>query len=170
MARRNFGPDLAGAFTARSAYNLVGDGTGETGIVNGSNGNQVGTTASPINPLLGPLGVVTGGPTPTMALLQGSPAIDRIPTAGGCGAGIFTDQRGLPRPTASADLCDVGAFELQTTPLPQPKPQGPPLSNPAPLPVQPKPRGPRTSACRIHFRPHVDHLPCGGNTMRARLR
>jgi CSLREA domain-containing protein len=134
------GADLAGAFAASSAYDLVGDGTGETGIVNGSNGNQVGTSASPINPQLAPLGD-NGGPTPTMALLPGSPAIDRIPASGGCGVGIVTDQRGLPRPSGAGGLCDVGAFEVQSS-LPQPKPPGPILSAPAPLPIQPKPQGP----------------------------
>ncbi len=46
-----------------------------------------------------------GGPTPTLPLLAGSPAID---AAGGvCPP---TDQRGVPRPFGGA--CDIGAFEF----------------------------------------------------------
>jgi hypothetical protein len=40
---------------ADSSYNLIGDGTGMSGISNGELGNQVGTGASPIDPELGPL-------------------------------------------------------------------------------------------------------------------
>ena len=47
------------------------------------------------NPKLGPL-ASNGGPTQTLALLKGSPAIDVIPlTSGLCPA---TDQRGHKRP------------------------------------------------------------------------
>ena len=54
------------------------------------------------NPRLGLL-QNNGGPTPTQALLTGSPAID---AGANCPA---TDQRGLPRPQGPA--CDIGAFE-----------------------------------------------------------
>jgi hypothetical protein len=50
-----------------------------------------------------------GGPTPTYALLAGSPAIDA--GAGQCPA---TDQRGIARPQGGA--CDVGAFEVTQPP------------------------------------------------------
>jgi hypothetical protein len=56
------------------------------------------------NPLLGPL-APNGGPTQTMALLPGSPAID----AGITVPGVSTDQRGVPRPQGTAP--DIGAFE-----------------------------------------------------------
>lgn len=80
-------------------------------------------------PLLGPF-AGHGGPTDTLALLPGSPAID----AGGpmCPA---TDQRGMPRPRGSA--CDIGAYEfagvgaaptLRTPPVP---PNGVPGQAPA---------------------------------------
>lgn len=59
-----------------------------------------------IDPLLAPL-ADNGGPTQTQALLPGSPAIG----AGILVPGVTTDQRGLPRPQASAP--DIGAFELQ---------------------------------------------------------
>jgi hypothetical protein len=53
-----------------------------------------------------------GGPTRTHRLRLPSAAID---AAGKCPAdfGLLSDQRGLPRPGASGDDCDAGAFELQ---------------------------------------------------------
>jgi hypothetical protein len=56
------------------------------------------------DPLLGPL-AANGGPTETMALLAGSPAID----AGGTDGCPRRDQRGVARPSGGA--CDIGAFE-----------------------------------------------------------
>jgi hypothetical protein len=58
------------------------------------------------DPLLAPLADY-GGPTETMALLPGSPAIN----AGVMVSGITTDQRGIPRPQGIAP--DIGAFESQ---------------------------------------------------------
>jgi hypothetical protein len=56
------------------------------------------------DPELGLLGNY-GGPTQTVPLLAGSPAIDAA-GAGGCPA---TDQRGVPRPIGG--ICDIGAYE-----------------------------------------------------------
>ena len=56
------------------------------------------------DPLLGTL-QDNGGPTDTLALQTGSPAID-AGTDTGCPA---ADQRGTARPQAAA--CDIGAFE-----------------------------------------------------------
>jgi hypothetical protein len=58
-----------------------------------------------------------GGPTPTMALLSGSPAIDSG-NPDGCtdsrGHLLKTDQRGKPRPDKEdTGGCDRGAFERQ---------------------------------------------------------
>src|SRR5262249_28583471 len=84
---------------------------------NGSSGwvgsDLTGTKAAPLNPLLSPLGNY-GGPTQTMALLPGSPAIDAgnnalIP------AGVTTDQRGFNR-IVNATV-DIGAFEARGFPL-----------------------------------------------------
>jgi CSLREA domain-containing protein len=98
-------PDVVfpNAAPVTASFNLIGDGTG-SGLVNGINGNRVGTAANPLNPLLAPLGNY-GGPTQTMALLPGSPAID----AGTSTGAPATDQRGLPRVGA----VDIGAFESQ---------------------------------------------------------
>jgi CSLREA domain-containing protein len=59
----------------------------------------------PANPKLGPL-ANNGGPTRTMALLKGSPAIDRVPVP----CGTMPDQRGVPRPQGHG--CDSGAYEF----------------------------------------------------------
>jgi hypothetical protein len=85
----------------------IGQPSGDTGTLSGS----------PItaDPLLGPL-QDNGGPTQTMALLPGSPAID-----GGSSFGLSTDQRGDPRPVdfsgipnaAGGDGADIGAFEVR---------------------------------------------------------
>jgi hypothetical protein len=57
-----------------------------------------------------------GGPTRTMALLAGSPAVNRLPvSANGCGTTVAADQRGFPRPTGPG--CDVGAYEDATPPV-----------------------------------------------------
>jgi predicted outer membrane repeat protein len=60
-----------------------------------------------------------GGPTQTVALITGSPAIGIVP------AEVFalaTDQRGFPRPGAGSALRDAGAFELQAAEAPAPAP------------------------------------------------
>jgi hypothetical protein len=62
------------------------------------------------DPMLGPL-ANHGGPTLTMALLPGSPAID----AGSAAAAPATDQRGIARPQGPG--VDVGAFEFQYIPF-----------------------------------------------------
>jgi hypothetical protein len=58
-----------------------------------------------LDPLVGPL-ADNGGPTRTLALLSGSPAIDAANDA----AAPMQDQRGLPRPFALH--ADIGTFEL----------------------------------------------------------
>jgi hypothetical protein len=60
------------------------------------------------NPRLGPL-AMNGGPTATMMLLAGSPAINRIPPA----AAPNVDQRGYPRPLPAGGLSDIGAYEYE---------------------------------------------------------
>jgi hypothetical protein len=99
-----FGPLNSGG----SDYNLIGDGTGMTGLQNGVNGNLVGSASSPIDPLLGPL-QDNGGPTLTHALMPGSPAID----AGNNAYATDWDQRGEGFPRIVNGVIDIGAFEYQ---------------------------------------------------------
>jgi hypothetical protein len=85
------------------------------------------------DPMLGAL-ADNGGPTQTLALLTGSPAID----AGVSSVGETADQRGLTRPldlaavsnAPGSDGTDVGAFEVQG-PAVTPPPTGNPPSAPA---------------------------------------
>jgi hypothetical protein len=86
-----------GTVDASSSYNLIGTG-GSGGLVNGVNHNLVGVA----NPGLGTL-ANNGGPTPTVALLPGSPAIDN----GDPALRHVKDQRGVrPRHHVS-----IGAFQ-----------------------------------------------------------
>ena len=108
-------PNIAGAITSQG-YNLIEDGTG--GTLTPTTGDQIGTSDSPIDPLLGSP-ADNGGPTQTCALLARSPALDK----GGSAAEITTDQRGDPRPVndtlvpaaRSGNNSDIGAFEAQVS-------------------------------------------------------
>jgi hypothetical protein len=101
------GPDVgnaAGTFIDNGG-NLIGvsgPSSGNTGFTAAS--TQTGTVANPLNPLLGPL-ANNGGPTLTLALLTGSPAIDKAVTNA-----LTVDQRGVSRPQGSG--YDVGAYEF----------------------------------------------------------
>ena len=104
------GPDVYGAVTSLG-HNLIGEtGDGSSGWV-GS--DLTGTIATPLQPLLAPLDSY-GGPTETMALLPGSPAIDAGSNALVPG-GVTTDQRGYARIVHGT--VDIGAFEVQPIPL-----------------------------------------------------
>jgi hypothetical protein len=107
------GGDVEGPVLAVSDHNLIGNDTGLTGITNGVNGNLIGTAATPINPLLGPL-QFNGGPTRTHALLAGSPALNK----GFDAVGLASDQRGIPFLRLSGVAVDIGAFEVQPNPQP----------------------------------------------------
>jgi predicted outer membrane repeat protein len=73
------------------------------------------------DPMLDPNGLQSnGGPTQTIALLTGSPAIDAIPLADCTDQAstpnpIITDQRGFPRSDGAETNCDIGAYEVQDT-------------------------------------------------------
>jgi CSLREA domain-containing protein len=110
-------PDCQGSIDS-DGYNLIGVGSGCSGISDGVNGDQVGTATTPIDPLLAVLSD-NGGPTPTRALLPGSPAVDAGNPAGctsASGDPLSADQRGVARPEDGDgdDIarCDIGAFEL----------------------------------------------------------
>ena len=91
-----------------NGYNLSSDGTCTFNSRGDLNNHD---------PLLGPL-QNNGGPTQTMALLPGSPAIDGGNPAGctdGLGNLLKTDQRGMPRPDKEdTGGCDMGAYESQS--------------------------------------------------------
>ena len=74
--------------------------------VNGTN------NVSSTNPMLGAL-ANNGGPTKTMALLTGSPAIDAGPNPVATFTGNEFDQRGAGYARIVGGLVDIGAFELQ---------------------------------------------------------
>ena len=101
----------AGATITSHGYNLSSDGT--------CNFNSRGDLNNH-DPLLGPL-QNNGGPTQTMALLPGSPAIDGG-NPSGCtdnqGHLLTTDQRGMARPDPEDIVgCDIGAYESQSDQL-----------------------------------------------------
>ncbi|MGH2934953.1 MAG: choice-of-anchor Q domain-containing protein [Gaiellaceae bacterium] len=108
VAKQQSGADCSNAATIVShGHNLDSDGTCDlTGT-----GDQTG-----VDPLLGTL-ADNGGPTKTLALQSGSPAID-----GGDGSACpATDQRGVSR----SGVCDVGAYEFASPPPPPPPPPPP---------------------------------------------
>ncbi len=111
------GPDdLAGAVATSSSFNLIGVGTNLSGITNGKQGNQIGTSAAPIGAKLGPLSN-NGGSTETVALLPGSPAIDAGSNLAASSAGLTVDQRGSGYTRrangAGSTTVDIGSFEVQ---------------------------------------------------------
>lgn len=102
--------DLTVVNSIQAASSLFGVGDG-SGVSNGVNGNLVGTAAAPLDPQLGPL-QNNGGPTQTMALRRGSPAIDH---GNNDLLTTLVDQRGDNR--VVNDITDMGAFEFQITRL-----------------------------------------------------
>jgi len=107
VANSGNGGNCAGTITS-DGYNLSSDST-----CNFSNSGDLNGT----NPKLGTLHS-NGGPTQTMALQAGSPALDAGNPAG-CrdfaGNLLKTDQRGQRRPGGTETTgCDMGAYESQT--------------------------------------------------------
>ena len=108
--RNVFGP------IASAGFNLIQDASDSSGWVAS---DQIGTAATPIDPLLQTFAHDNGGTTPTYSLKPGSPAIDQ-----GFSPGLTNDQRGLARTfddpavanAAGGEGSDVGAFELQPAP------------------------------------------------------
>jgi hypothetical protein len=105
-------------------------GSIQDGGGNVEDGNSCGFTATSsltnTNPLLAPL-ANNGGPTPTMGLYAGSPAIGRG-LAAVCAAAPVNglDQRGVAR---GANVCDSGAFEgsVGAAPTSTPTPTNTPM-------------------------------------------
>jgi len=122
----DYGHDLANEWSSTLHYanTIIANSSGENACFNNgtisTNSNNLVTgwdwgcgVSLNDDPLLAPL-ADNGGPTQTMALQEGSPAID----AGDdtiCGGTLVggVDQRGVTRPQGSH--CDIGAFELEQT-------------------------------------------------------
>ncbi len=113
-------PDVKGNVNT-SGFNLIGKNDGSTGFTAAT--DHTGTVAAPLDPKLDPNGLQNnGGPTMTIALLPGSPAIDKGTSAGLTG-NLTADQRGAGFPrvfddgqignATGGDGTDIGAFELQ---------------------------------------------------------
>lgn len=93
-----------GGTISTDGANLIGDN--DTVATVFPAGPLAGTTASPLAPVLGPLGDYTG-PSETLLPLPGSPAIDAAIATGTTPA---SDQRGFSRPAGSAS--DLGSVEV----------------------------------------------------------
>jgi predicted outer membrane repeat protein len=111
-----------GGNTATISASVIGTVTGVA--VTDGGGNQNGVT----NPGLAPL-ASNGGATQTMALVEGSPAIDHGPDPVADFPGNEFDQRGAGFARVVNGRVDVGAFEVQA-PAPGPAP--------APLVITPR--------------------------------
>ncbi|MBS0571327.1 MAG: right-handed parallel beta-helix repeat-containing protein [Proteobacteria bacterium] len=103
--------DIAGAgtFTVGGSNNLVTAAASSVGLP---------ADTLPVDPLLLPLGD-HGGPTLTLALKPGSPAVD----AGSNPGNLAFDQRGAGFPRTSGGFTDIGAFEgsvVLAAPVPSP--------------------------------------------------
>jgi hypothetical protein len=94
------------AAVTSGGYNVVAD----TSCGLGATGDLTST-----DPLLGPL-ADNGGPTRTMAVYEGSPAIDLVPATEALCTLVPLDQRGVARPAGGA--CDAGAVEGDGGPVP----------------------------------------------------
>ena len=126
----NYAFNGGGAF-----YNYSGTITLKNTLINGSNNcsgaisdggynldsgtscgfSATGSQSNVSNAKLGPLADY-GGPTQTIALLSGSPALDAIPVAkctdlSNPPMAVTTDQRGVARPQSAN--CDIGAYEFK---------------------------------------------------------
>lgn len=105
------GPFVGAAVITSEGYNLSDDNSCASSLnaIGDQNGIAAGLDSNGLKN--------NGGPTQTIALTSGSPALDAFPVdaEGICTAGdgtpILTDQRGVSRPQSNA--CDIGAYELQ---------------------------------------------------------
>jgi hypothetical protein len=95
-------PDVMGVLNSQG-YDLIGDGAGGSGFLGT---DLIGTMASPIDPQLGML-QDNGGPTFTMALLPGSPALN----AGDPVQLGQPDQRGVVR----SGSVNIGAYQASAS-------------------------------------------------------
>jgi CSLREA domain-containing protein len=117
------GPDILSATTdvnfMSRGNNLIGKSASNIGFEDGKNGDKVGTTGTPVDPLLGSL-QNNGGQIDTRAIEHASPAKDagnNCVTDSSCqnnnpSSNLTTDQRGTGFPRKNQANVDIGAFEL----------------------------------------------------------
>jgi uncharacterized delta-60 repeat protein len=117
------GPDVTGPYNSQG-FNLIGNGGNSSGF--NQPGDQVGSSAAPLNSLLGPLANY-GGLTQTHLLLPGSPAINAgssalLPTDafdldndGDTAEALPVDQRGVGFARGVNNAVDIGAVEVNYT-------------------------------------------------------
>ncbi|MEM8611552.1 MAG: DUF4114 domain-containing protein [Cyanobacteria bacterium P01_H01_bin.105] len=108
--------------TTTAGNNLIGNGDYTPGLTNGSNGDQVGSAVTPLDPQLDTL-QANGGFTQTHAPLVGSPVIDAgtagtvpvdafdLDRDGNTVEAISVDQRGVPFARVVGTIVDIGAVE-----------------------------------------------------------
>ncbi len=107
------GADMQGVdISAFVTNSILGDIAGDIVLV-GSNNIMA------MDPMVAAL-ADNSGPTRTMALLAGSPAIDAGPNPVASFVGNEFDQRGAPWLRVYNGTVDIGAFELQSPPNPDP--------------------------------------------------
>ena len=119
-------PEFSTPGTVAVAHSLIGDNTGTGLTATGTaspdaNGNFIGTGASPIDPMLGPL-ALAGGKTRVHTLRPGSLALDAGSNGlavdpGNGNSPLLTDQRGGPFGRISNGTVDMGAFEAHPLPV-----------------------------------------------------
>jgi hypothetical protein len=102
IAGNGHGQDLVANVTSQG-HNLIGNGSDSSGF---GDTDLVGTAAAPIDARLGPL-QDNGGPTQTMALLPGSPALN----AGDPAQLGVADQRGVVR----SGGVNIGAYQASAS-------------------------------------------------------
>ncbi len=126
------GEDVLGNFLS-GGHNLIDNAVGVVGTPFTGPGDLAGTSQNPLNPVLGPL-ANNGGPTQTIALLPGSPAINAGDNNAQAVTGPF-DQRGQGFARLANGAMDIGAFEVQPPSPPPPAPPPSPPPHPAPPPM-----------------------------------
>jgi parallel beta-helix repeat protein/predicted outer membrane repeat protein len=116
----NGGDDIGSAnhkdtVTFNSDHSILGTVDTDNVTVNDLGGTQTGVTDPGLAPLAN-----NGGPTETQALLSGSPAIDAGPVPVATFPGNDFDQRGEGFDRVVNGKVDVGAYEVQPPPTPEP--------------------------------------------------
>ncbi len=105
--------DIENAVSTNSAYNVIDDSASDGGLTNGANGNQIGSPALLASGLSD-----NGGPTLTISLLTGSPAISGgAATIAGYNVPTTDQRRALRNPDHinNGATIDAGAFEISSS-------------------------------------------------------